>query len=692
MNKRDLLIEIGLEEMPARFVTDAMNQLSDKVTGWLMENNISFEQVKGYSTPRRLAVLVTDVAEKQEDVELEAKGPASKIALDQDGNWSKAAIGFTRGQGLSVQDIYFKEINGIEYAHVKKFIKGQETKDALGELENVIKNLSFPKNMRWGDKELRYVRPVKWIVGLFGDEIVPLSITNVTSNNKTWGHRFLGEEVEITSAREYEKLLMSQYVIADSMERKEAIINQIKILEEENKWVIPIDEDLLEEVTNLVEYPTAFYGKFEEEFLNLPGDVLITSMREHQRYFPVKDQNGALQPFFVAVRNGDHKHLETVARGNEKVLRARLSDADFFYKEDQKLNIDDLLKKLDKIIFHEELGSLGDKVRRIQRVSEHISQLLELDGDAKQKIDRASQICKFDLVTNMVYEFPELQGVMGERYARVSGEDEAVAVAINEHYMPRHADDKSPTSITGAVISIADKLDTIVGCFSIGIIPTGSQDPYALRRMAAGVVQILLDKDWNVKLEDLLEFTLQQFEDTNIAKREKQETINDLVHFFKLRIKHELNTRNIRYDIIDAVLGTTIGNIGSIVKKAEVLENSKNNQDFKEVIESLGRVINISKKGEKVDIDPTLFVSDEEKYLYDRFTEVNPKVMQNLSDNNVEEAFRLLASLREAIDNYFENTMVMAEDEAIRRNRLAQMVQLADTIYLIGDMNSIIVK
>lgn len=692
MDKRDLLIEIGLEEMPARFVTDAMNQLSDKVTGWLMENNISFEQVKGYSTPRRLAVLVTDVAEKQEDVELEAKGPARKIALDQEGNWSKAAIGFTRGQGLSAQEIYFKEINGIEYAHVKKFIKGQETKNALGELENVIKNLSFPKNMRWGDKELRYVRPVKWIVGLFGDEIVPLSITNVTSNNKTWGHRFLGEEIEITSAREYEKLLMSQYVIADSMERKEAIVNQIKILEEENKWVIPIDEDLLEEVTNLVEYPTAFYGKFEEEFLNLPEEVLITSMREHQRYFPVKDQNGALQPFFVAVRNGDHKHLETVARGNEKVLRARLSDADFFYKEDQKLKIDDLLKKLDKIIFHEELGSIGDKVRRIQRISEHISHLLDLDGDSQQKVDRASQICKFDLVTNMVYEFPELQGVMGERYARVIGEDEAVAVAINEHYMPRHADDQSPTSVTGAVISIADKLDTIVGCFSIGIIPTGSQDPYALRRMAAGVVQILLDKAWNVQLEDLLEFTLQQFVDTNIAKREKQETSSDLIQFFKLRIKHELNTRNIRYDIIDAVLGTTIGNIGSIVKKAEVLENSKNNQDFKEVIESLGRVINISKKGEKVDIDPTLFVSDEEKYLYERYTEVNPKVIQNLSDNNVEEAFRLLSSLREAIDNYFENTMVMAEDEAIRRNRLAQMVHLADTIYLIGDMNSIIVK
>ncbi|MFT4412669.1 glycine--tRNA ligase subunit beta [Fredinandcohnia humi] len=692
MNKRDLLIEIGLEEMPARFVTDAMDQLSDKVTNWLLENNITFEQVEGFSTPRRLAVLVTEVSEKQIDVELEAKGPARKIAIDQEGNWSKAAVGFTKGQGASVEEIYFKEINGVEYAHIKKFIKGQDTKEALGELENVIKNLSFPKNMRWGDRELRYVRPIKWLVALFGNEIIPFSITGVQSSNKTWGHRFLGEEIEIKDPREYEKQLLSQYVIVDSLERKEAIINQIKILEEENNWFVPIDADLLEEVTNLVEYPTAFYGKYEKDFLDLPEDVLITSMREHQRYFPVKNKNGALQPFFVAVRNGDHQHLDTVARGNEKVLRARLSDADFFYKEDQKLKINDLLKKLDKIVYREELGSIGDKVRRIEKISEHLSQLLGLDDTSKQKVNRAAGICKFDLVTNMVYEFPELQGVMGERYARLSGEEEEVAIAINEHYMPRHADDKSPSSTIGAIISIADKLDTIVGSFSIGIIPTGSQDPYALRRMAAGVVQILLDKEWNITLEELLDFTLDLFVSGNIAKIEKQETMKELATFFKLRIKHELTSRNIRYDIIDAVLGTSIGNIGLLIKKAETLEKSKTLPNFKEVIESLARVINISKKGEDGVIDPAHFESNEEKDLYERFVEVKPGVINSLKEYKVEEAFLLLASLRESIDQYFENTMVMAEDEAVRKNRLAQMVQLAETIYLIGDMNAIIVK
>ncbi|MCC3356687.1 glycine--tRNA ligase subunit beta [Bacillus sp. REN16] len=692
MSNRDLLIEIGLEEMPARFVTDAMNQLSDKVTNWLLEHNLSFEQVERFSSPRRLAVLVHDVAEKQEDVELEAKGPAKKIALDQDGNWTKAAMGFTRGQGASVEDIYFKEINGVEYAHINKFIKGKDTKEILGELEDVITHLSFPKNMRWGDQELRYVRPIKWIVALFGDEIIPLSITNVTASNKTLGHRFLGHEVEITAPRDYEKLLMSQYVIADYLERKEAITNQIKILEEDHNWMVPIDADLLEEVTNLVEYPTAFYGKFEEEFLNLPEEVLITSMREHQRYFPVKDKNGALLPYFVAVRNGDHKHLETVARGNEKVIRARLSDADFFYKEDQKLKIDDLIQKLDKIIYHEEIGSIGDKVRRIQQITKYLSELLGIDRETLEKANRAAGICKFDLVTNMVYEFPELQGVMGERYARLSGEDEAVAVAINEHYMPRYAEDASPASTVGALISLADKLDTIVGCFSIGIIPTGSQDPYALRRMASGVVQILLDKGWDISLEELFDYVSALFVEANIAKLEKTEIEKELVQFFKLRIKHELNTRNIRYDIIDAVLGSKVGNVSLLIKKAEMLEKNKGHQDFKATIESLARVLNIAKKGEEAEINPSLFESDEEKHLFEKYIEVKPKVVEALKKHDAAEAFHLLASLREVIDQYFEHTMVMADNDAVRKNRLAQMVQLSDLIYLIGDMNAIIVK
>ncbi|MCH1624968.1 glycine--tRNA ligase subunit beta [Fredinandcohnia quinoae] len=692
MNKRDLLVEIGLEEMPARFVTDAMNQLTDKMTKWLLDKNISYETINGFSSPRRLAVLVTDVSEKQDDVEIEAKGPAKKIALDSEGNWSKAAIGFTKGQGATVTDIYFKEINGVEYAHVTKFVKGLETKESLKELEEVITNLTFPKNMHWGDNDLRFVRPIKWLVTLFGDDIIPISISGVESGNKTRGHRFLGSEILLLSPKEYERQLMSQYVIVDSLERKEAIRNQIKTLEEENNWVVPIDRDLLEEVTNLVEYPTAFYGKFEEEFLELPEEVLITSMKEHQRYFPVKDKEGKLQPFFVAVRNGDHVHLDTVARGNEKVLRARLSDADFFYKEDQKLKINDLVNKLDKIIYQVELGSIGEKVRRIGELTNQLSILLSVDEQIAEKAKRAADICKFDLVTNMVYEFPELQGLMGERYARLSGEDEAVAIAINEHYMPRHAEDKSPSTMIGTIISIADKLDTIVGCFSIGIIPTGSQDPYALRRMAAGIVQILLEKEWNIPLEDLLDTSLELFEESKLTKRTKQEIKEDLVSFFKLRIKHDLQTRNIRYDIIDAVLGTEIGNIGLLVKKAETLESRKDDAGFKETIESLSRVINISKKGEEAEIDPALFESKEEKNLYEKVNQIQSELIDAIKEVQVDKVFESLASLKPEIDAYFEHTMVMAEDESIKKNRLAQMVLLANMIYLFADMNSIIVK
>ncbi|MDF0727207.1 glycine--tRNA ligase subunit beta [Cytobacillus sp. S13-E01] len=692
MSKRDLLLEIGLEEMPARFVTDASNQLSAKLTNWLLEKNISFEQVSSFSTPRRLAVLVSKVAEKQEDIDIEAKGPAKKIAVDADGNWTKAATGFARGQGATVEDIYFKDINGIEYVHVKKFIKGLDTKETLTEMDQLITGMSFPKNMRWGNEELRFVRPIKWIVALFGEEVIPITITTVTSERKSSGHRFLGTEVEISTASDYEKLMLSQYVIVDATERKEAIVNQIQSLEHDNNWSVPIDADLLEEVTNLVEYPTALYGKFEEEFLGLPEEVLITSMKEHQRYFPVKEKTGKLLPFFITIRNGDHKYIETVAKGNEKVLRARLSDADFFFKEDQKLNINDLVSKLDSIVYHEELGSIGDKVRRVVNISKELTTLVGGDEVLLQKVERSAEICKFDLVTHMVYEFPELQGFMGEKYAKISGEDEEVALAVNEHYMPRHADDLTPSTQTGAIISIADKLDTIIGCFSIGIIPTGSQDPYALRRQAAGIVQILLTSNWKISFELLLEKVLELYASKQTMKREKDEVYSDLLPFFKMRIKNALTEKKIRYDIIDAVLGAKIGNIDYLVKKADVLDKEKEKAEFKTTVESLNRVLNIAKKGEKIEINSSLFTSKVESELYEKYQVVASEMVTITEAGDARGAFEILASMKEVIDMYFDHTMVMADDEAIKKNRLSQMVHLAEVIYLFADTNAILVK
>jgi len=691
MNKQDLLLEIGLEEMPARFVTGSIEQLSSKIENWLNEKKISFDSITHFSTPRRLAVIAYGVSTSQEDVEEEAKGPAKKIAVDHEGNWSKAAVGFTRGQGMSVEDIYFKEINGVEYAHVRKFTKGQATKEILPEIEHIITGLTFPKNMRWANETLKYIRPIKWLLAIYGTEIIPFTITNVSTSNRTNGHRFLGKEVEIGTPEEYVTKLLSEFVIANSEERKDAILSQISKLEEEQGWTIPVDEELLEEVTNLVEYPTALFGRFEEEFLELPEEVLITSMKEHQRYFPVKKKDGTLLPFFVTVRNGDHMHLETVAKGNEKVLRARLSDAAFFYREDQKMNISDALAKLASIVYHEEIGTLSEKVARVRSLTNQLAELLTFNDEDKKTADRAAEISKFDLVTHMVYEFPELQGFMGEKYAKQKGESEAVAVAINEHYMPRNAEDSTPNSNTGALLALAEKLDTIVSFFAIGNIPSGSQDPYALRRQASGIVQILINKEWNVSLTDLLRLSILSIKEKGIGEKGEEELLLELVAFFKLRLKHYLQEQSIRYDIIDSVLEKNITALPTLVKKAFVLQTKKDGSGFKETVEALSRVLTISNKAvDNAEINESLFENEYETALYNQYRGVKSQLESN--EASEEEFFDKLASLQGAINDFFDHTMVMAEDQALKNNRLALMSQLAELIISFANVKEIVTK
>ncbi|SEM29519.1 glycyl-tRNA synthetase beta chain [Mesobacillus persicus] len=690
MSKRHLLVEIGLEEMPARFINDSISQLAEKLKAWLSNKNIEFNEIKLYSTPRRLAVLITDVAESQEDNHEEAKGPAKRIALSADGTWSKAAEGFTRGQGMTVEDIYFKEIKGVEYAHVKKFIEGQETVNLLPDLKNIITGLTFPKNMRWANEELRYIRPIKWIVAMFGNETIPFSITGVASNNITMGHRFLGEEVEITSPENYEADLLNQYVIVDADKRKKAILSQIENIEQENNWTIPVDEDLLEEVNNLVEYPTALFGKFEQEFLEIPEEVLITSMKEHQRYFPVKSKNEELLPYFVTVRNGDHLHLDKVARGNEKVLRARLADAAFFYKEDQKQSIEASMAKLKNIVYHEDIGTLAVKTERVRKLASLISERIGLDTDARAVVDRAAEISKFDLVSQMVYEFPELQGIMGEKYALQKGEKPAVARAINEHYMPRNAEDGTAESDAGAVVAIAEKLDTITSFFAIGVIPSGSQDPYALRRQALGVVQTLVNKNWNISLEILIGLSLDLVNEAEISKRDSEEIFKELYHFFNMRMKHLLQEQGVRYDLIDAVLGSGLRNIPGLLEKANVLQMKKDEQGFKESMESLSRVVNIASKAEVMgDINPELFENEDENVLYAKYLDAAKTEETGI---DAFEFYQLLVSLGPVINGYFERTMVMAENQEVRANRLNQMSALATLIMKFAKVNDINVK
>ncbi|MFA9558768.1 glycine--tRNA ligase subunit beta [Evansella sp. AB-rgal1] len=688
---RTFLFEIGLEEMPARFVTNAMNQLGDKIVQWLEDNRLTYGNIKRFSTPRRLAILIEDLEEKQVDMEEEARGPSRKIALDSEGNWTKAAIGFSRGQGVPVDELFFKEVKGEEYVFVKKFTEGQDTSVLLKELKSVVEGLQFPKNMKWGSQKLRYVRPIKWLVAMYGSEIIPFKITNVETGNISYGHRFLGSSVSLDDPGEYPNLLLGQFVLVNPTERKEAIVSQIDRISESEGWRIPVDEELLEEVNNLVEYPTALYGSFNERYLSVPEDVLITSMKEHQRYFPVKNKEGKLLPHFITIRNGDHRHLENVQKGNEKVLRARLADAEFFYQEDLKHPLESRLKRLESIVYHEELGSVGDKVRRIEELALEIGKERNLSEDDLEKVTRAATLSKADLVTLMVGEFPELEGRMGEEYALKSGEDEAVAKAIYEHYLPKQSGDDIPSSDIGAIISIADKLDTVVTSFGIGLIPTGSQDPHGLRRQTAGIVQIISTKQWETDIIELLQIAITTSEKRGLLKRDKETVLEDLIEFLKLRIKNILQEQGVRYDVVDSILKTDIGQLHTLFNKATFLNEQLSNPDFKSAVEAFSRVTNIAKKADNQTsfIESKISLKEEKELLYVK-KEVEERLTSLLRNGNVQDAYEELTKLVPAIHNYFDNVMVMDDDMSVKINRLNQMKETSSLITSFADFQSIV--
>lgn len=682
---RDLLLEIGLEELPAQYVLRSEKQLAERVDAFLKEARVDFGSIEVYSTPRRLAVIVRDVAETQQDLTETLRGPAKKIAQDAEGNWSKAAQGFARGRGLTVEDLYFAEEKGVEYVFAERHEKGQETLSLLNGLEDVVRSLTFPKNMKWGTSNLRYMRPIRWLIALFGQDIIDFTIEGVKTNNVTRGHRFLSKgDVVISSPAEYVQTLESAFVMANYEVRKAEIERQIQKLATKQGWTIPLDADLLEEVTNLVEWPTALFGKFDEAYLDLPEEVLITTMKEHQRYFPVYLE-GTLKNYFVTVRNGNAEHLENVARGNEKVIRARLADAVFFYEEDKKTKIDDQLGRLDRIVFHEKLGTIGAKARRVTKIAKELAPLFEAD---LEKVSRAGAIHKFDLVSQMVYEFTELQGIMGEKYALQQGEDKEVAAAIREHYMPRFAGDASPETATGAVLALADKLDSIAAFFGIGMIPSGSQDPFALRRQAQGVVQILGDWKIDLSIDKLLSKVVELQLEEGLYEADKEQVKAQLDDFFKLRLKYRLQEQQVRYDVIDAVLTTSL-TVVRLDARAEAIQEFVST-DAKALIEQLSRVVNISKKGEAGDVDPSLFENDYEIALHEAIEQIAPATADAVEMGDYKKALDLLQQLESPIMKYFEHTMVMSDDEAVRQNRLHEMNRLATTIKRVADFNALV--
>ncbi|WP_436696939.1 glycine--tRNA ligase subunit beta [Lactiplantibacillus pentosus] len=689
------LLEIGLEEMPAHVVTPSVLQLKERMTKFLTDARLDFEDIKTFSTPRRLTVQVLGLADKQADVKKEVRGPAKKIAQDADGNWTKAAIGFSKGQGASTDDIVFKDVKGTPYVFVQTFKAGKTAAEVLtAGIKDVITKMNFPTMMKWSTFSFKYIRPIRWIVSLLDDAIVPVEILDVTADRVSRGHRFLGHDVEIATALDYEDDLASVQVIADADKRKAKIREQIADLAQAHDWQIKVNEDLLEEVNNLVEFPTAFAGDFDTKYLTIPDEVLITSMRDHQRFFYVTDADDNLLPHFVSVRNGNTDHLENVALGNQKVLTARLEDAAFFYHEDQQHSLQEYVERLKKVSFHDKIGTMYEKMQRVMVISAFLADRFGLTETEKNQLHRAAQIYKFDLVTGMVGEFPELQGVMGDKYAVLKGEDPVVGQAIREHYMPISADGDLPKSKVGAVLAIADKVDSISSFFAVGLTPSGSNDPFALRRQAFGIVRIVRDQGWDFpirQIETAIQKELAANDATYNLDFAKQTA--PVADFLTDRVKQWFSNHKLRYDIVDTVIKGSRQDIREMFKAADVLNAHQDDPQFKDTIEAFTRLLRITAKA-KLDagdltVDPSLFENDAEQKLYDAVEGLKQKVNTTMS---MEDRFTALASLRPLIVDYFEQTMVMSKDDQVRDNHLKQLLTIAQMVNVMGDLNQLVVK
>ena len=589
---------------------------------------------------------------------------------------------------MTPEDIFFDELNGVEYVFVKKETNGKASSEVLKELNTVVESLTFPVSMHWGNHHFKYIRPIHWIVALADAEIIPFQVLDVVSGRTTRGHRFLGEDVTLSHAGEYVEKLAEQHVIADQDKRKNMIRAQFQQIEAENGWIIPNDESLLEEVTSLVEYPTAFFGEYDSKYLTLPADVLITSMKDHQRYFEVKDKSGKLLPYFISVRNGNGIFIDNVKKGNEKVLTARLEDGLFFFNEDQRITIAQSVEKLKKVTFHSKIGSIHDKMENTAKIAAHLADLLDLEEDDKTQLLRAASIYKFDLVTNMVSEFTELQGIMGEVYALQQGETAAVATAIREHYLPVSSEGELPETQIGAVLAMADKLDSIISFFLQGMVPTGSNDPYALRRQMIGVIQIIEKYQWSFSLEDLLSALLTEvfaIEDAESFDK----TMNELAVFANGRIQQKLQTYGIRYDIVEAVLQSGEKDVNTLFANAKVLQAHSEEESFKTIMEALARVVNISgNPDESIPVQKDLLETASEKNLYVQINHLDLA----LSHGDPEADYTALAAIAPYIEAYFDENMVMVEDVAIRSNRLNMLGNLALSIMQFADVRKLILK
>jgi len=681
MDTKTLLLEIGTEEIPAHAMPAILDQLKTLAEKSLTEARITFDKIQTLGTPRRLSLLVDGVAANQADVATEKRGPSTKIAFDAAGKPSKAAVGFARGQKVAPEDLITRD--GYVYAVIRE--AGKPSAEIFATLlPKIICDLNFPNNMRWGDLDFKFIRPLRWIVALFGSEIIPFTVANVASGRTSRGHRFLSTgDFDIASADDYVADCEKNFVVVDQSKRREMIAAQINAVAASKGGVAEITDDLLEEVLYLVEYPTALVGEFETKYLQLPAEAVITPMRDHQRYFPVKTADGKLMPLFVTVRNGGKDYIDIVQHGNERVLKARLEDAQFFFNEDRKKSLAAHREKLKTVVFQEGLGTVYEKTERLVELVKKISELLGVDAT---KAVRAAELSKADLVTGMVTEFTELQGVMGREYAKLDGEDAEVCAAIDEHYMPRFAGDGQPKTVAGKILSLADKIDNLVATFSRGLVPTGSQDPFALRRQALGIANLLTGARWSLSISAVVETAMDLLNITDEVGREKIQL--NVADFMRLRVKNILSNST-RYDVIDAVLDD-VDDVFAVTLKAEAVEQFLKTPDAVKVVQSFVRVSNLAKKAESDELNAELFTLDAEKILHGAFAAIKVAADELVAKKDFLGALDVLKKISTPIDSFFDSVMVMDEDLTIRRNRLALLKAIDGLTGKIADFGKIV--
>lgn len=680
---KDLLFEIGAEEIPAGFMPNILGQLKQLAETKLNDAHLPFESIATYGTPRRLALIVKGLADTSAEISERHKGPSASIAYDADGNPTKAAIGFARGKGLDVADLVVED--GYIYAETKT--AGVPAKDIVSEmLPQLITGLNFPKSMHWGDLDAKFVRPVRWLVALLDEEVIPVEFATVKSGNVTRGHRFLGaDEITIKNAASYVDTLKENFVMVDQDARRELISKQLHDIAASKNASIVWDDDLLEEINYLVEWPTALCGGFEESYLALPDAAIITPMKDHQRYFPLVDQEGKLLPMFLTVRNGSDHSIEVVQAGNERVLRARLDDAKFFFNEDRKKPLIDRQDGLTKIVFQEGLGNLADKTERLLTLGRVFSEECELHEDARVVLERATELAKTDLTTGMVTEFTELQGVMGKEYALLDGESPEVAEAIFEQYLPRFAGDVLPQTEAGKVLSIIDKIDNIVATFSRGLIPTGSQDPYALRRQTIGILNILLGSEWNISLRPII---VESMNLLNVPADKQDELLGQVEEFITLRLKNIFLDREVPHHVIDLLLSNNELSVADAEGLVKALLANRIDENV-ELVQAFTRMYNLVKDVTYTGVDESLLKEDAERALYEMATKASEASIDAWNKNDYDAVVAVPATLVPAINKFFEDVMVMDKDEAIKANRL-QLVRLAYSVMaIIGDISAL---